>query len=140
MQGNPGREFRWPIRIYYEDTDAGGIVYHANYLRFMERARTEWLRCLGHEQDELAANERIFFVVSSLTIDYISPARFNDEVAVVSCVRRCGRASIEFGQDIVRARQVLTRAVVRVGCIDADRLRPRAMPETLFTEIMHVAR
>jgi len=134
------REFRWPVRIYYEDTDAAGIVYHANYLKFMERARTEWLRQIGYEQNELAASVGILFVVRKIVIDYIQPARFNDETLVVSRVARLGRASLAFAQDIVSQRDVLSRAKVKVGCLDANSLRPIAIPADIYTEIDNATR
>ena len=131
---------RLPVRVYFEDTDAGGIVYHAAYLKFMERARTEWLRALGFEQDHVAREFRVLFVVKNIAIDYISPARFNDVVEVITQVQRVGRASIEFQQDIVKEAQILTKAFVRVACIDAERLRPSKMPQALFTEMNHATR
>ena len=133
------REFCWPIRIYYEDTDAAGIVYHANYLKFMERARTEWLRQLGYEQNQLAASIGILFVVRKINIDYIGPARFNDELMVLSSVLRLGRASLEFAQNVVANPDILSRARVKLGCIDANTLRPRAMPADIYSEIANVA-
>lgn len=129
------REFSWPIRIYYEDTDAAGIVYHANYLKFMERARTEWLRQMGYEQNELARSVGIVFVVRKIEIDYIKPARFNDEITVISKVLRLGRATLEFAQNVVAANTQLSRGWVKVGCIDATTLRPLAMPPDIYREI-----
>ncbi|MEZ5446810.1 MAG: tol-pal system-associated acyl-CoA thioesterase [Gammaproteobacteria bacterium] len=125
-------EFVWPVRVYYEDTDAGGVVYHANYLKFMERGRTEWLRSLGWQQDRLLAEERVVFAVRHLAVDYLKPARFNDELNVRSRVGKLGSASIEFEQDIVRADgDLLCRGVVVVACIDADAFRPRAIPDPI---------
>lgn len=132
--------FRWSVRIYYEDTDAGGIVYHANYLRFMERARTEWLRRLGFEQDQLSQTEHVVFVVKKITVDYRSPARFNDEIDVLCAIARCGRASIEFDQDIVRDGVTLCRAQVKVGCVDTTSMRPCAIPNHIYAEMQHAAR
>ena len=129
------KEFCWPIRIYYEDTDAAGIVYHANYLKFMERARTEWLRQIGFEQNALAEQAGILFVVRKIVIDYIQPAQFNDEIKVLSSVARLGRASLEFAQDIVIEDAVLSQGRVKVGCIDRRTLRPMAMPADIYTEI-----
>ena len=129
--------FRWNVRIYYEDTDAGGIVYHANYLRYMERARTEWLRRLGFEQDELSQRDQVFFVVKKMNIDYRSPARFNDEIEVLCAIARCGRASIEFDQDIVRNEVTLCRAQVKVGCVDTTSMRPCAIPTHIYAEMQH---
>ena len=133
------REFRWPIRIYYEDTDAAGIVYHANYLKFMERARTEWLRQIGFEQNELALSFGILFVVRKISIDYLRPARFNDELTVVSRGPRRGRASLEFEQCVVAGDELLSRAVVKLGCIDSQTLRPVAMPSEVYTGICNAS-
>lgn len=129
------REFTWPVRVYYEDTDAGGIVYHANYLRFIERARTEWLRALGFEQDQLLQELRILFAVRSLEADYLKPARFNDRLEVLTEVARVRRASLEFEQTVVAADTAdgspLFRARVKVACLTADDLRPAAMPDPI---------
>jgi len=128
-------EFQWPVRIYYEDTDAGGIVYHANYLKFMERARTEWLRNLGFEQNNLAAEFQIVFVVRKIAIDYLAPGRFDDQIIVLSRVNRLGKVSIEFEQKVTAANHLLTRAEVKVGCIDMQTHRPRDIPRGIYTEI-----
>ncbi|MFP6681039.1 MAG: tol-pal system-associated acyl-CoA thioesterase [Gammaproteobacteria bacterium] len=128
-------EFCWPVRIYYEDTDAAGIVYHANYLKFMERARTEWLRQIGYEQNALAEQVGILFVVRKIVIDYIKPARFNDEITVLSSVARLGRATLEFVQDIVIEDAISSQGRVKVGCIDRRTLRPMAIPADIYTEI-----
>lgn len=129
------KAFRWPIRIYYEDTDAAGIVYHANYLKFMERARTEWLRRFGYEQNELARNLGVAFVVRKLSIEFIRPARFNDEITVVTTIARQGRASLEFDQNVESTSGILSRASVKVGCIELKSMRPVAMPADIYTEI-----
>ena len=128
-------EFCWPIRIYYEDTDAGGIVYHANYLKFMERARTEWLRQLGFEQTVLAETFGVVFVVRKIVVDYLFPARFNDQIVVCSRVTRIGRASIEFAQNILCADRILSRGDVKVGCLDTELLRPKPIPPEVHLEI-----
>ena len=130
--------FCWPVRIYHEDTDAAGIVYHANYLKFMERARTEWLRWVGYEQDQLTASIGILFVVRKIKIEYILPARFNDELTVVSSVFRLGRASLDFSQNVVATPDTLSRASVKLGCIDAHTLRPRPIPADIYSEIADV--
>lgn len=133
------REFLLPVRIYYEDTDAGGIVYHANYLKFMERARTEWLRRLGYAQNELARIHGVFFVVKTVAIDYLSPARFDDEITVLSRIMRCGRASVMFEQNIVRGVDDVTRGHVKVGCVDVRTLRPSAIPAEVYTGMRDAA-
>jgi acyl-CoA thioester hydrolase len=133
------REFILPIRIYYEDTDAGGIVYHTNYLKFMERARTEWLRELGFEQDDMARAYGALFVVKRVAVEYSRPARFNDKIAVVSAITRCGRASVEFEQNLVRDAVRLVSAQVKVGCVDIRLLRPCAIPTEIFMELRNAA-
>lgn len=125
-------EFILPVRVYYEDTDAGGIVYHANYLKFMERARTEWLRALGLEQDTLAA-QGIVFVVSALDIQYRKPARFNESLWVKTCVKSLGRASLTFTQTIWRQDNVaepelLTTSEVKVVCVENRAWRATPIP------------
>jgi acyl-CoA thioester hydrolase len=131
------KRFEWPVRVYYEDTDAGGVVYHSTYLNFMERARTEWLRALGFEQDDLIEREHVVFVVRRIEVDFLSPARFNDHVEVSSEIVRAGRASLVFSQEIRRSADasLLCRAQVKVACLDADAFRPRAIPDHLLTEI-----
>lgn len=123
--------FSIPIRIYYEDTDAGGVVYYANYLRYMERARTEWLRALGFEQDQLIAREGVIFAVRSATLEFLKPARFNDllEVSVRVAARR--GASLTFAQSIRRGDTTVCEGEVRVACLDAASFAPRALPAAL---------
>ncbi|WP_394753246.1 tol-pal system-associated acyl-CoA thioesterase [Crenothrix sp.] len=125
--------FVWPIRVYYEDTDAGGIVYYANYLKFFERARTEMLRSLGFEQDELIASAGIIFAVRSVQIDYLSPARFNELLSVQSTVSEIKKVSLTFGQLITRGDIELCTATIRIACLDPQTLRPKAIPENLLT-------
>ena len=130
--------FDWPVRVYYEDTDAAGVVFYANYLRFMERARTEWLRVLGFEQDALREHHGILFAVRDLTLDYLSPARFNDLLTVTSALAHRGGASLEFAQSVLRTadRTCCCRGRVKVVCLDAATLRPRRMPEFLVSGIL----
>ena len=130
--------FVWPVRIYYEDTDSGGVVYYANYLKFMERARTEWLRARGFEQDVLLRDRRVLFAVRTLSMDYHRPARFNDLLEVVSRVAEVGGASLTFAQSIRRAdsTEVLCGARVKVACIDAENFRARRLPRQLMREIV----
>lgn len=129
--------FVWPVRVYYEDTDSGGVVYYANYLKFMERARTEWLRARGVEQDALSHERRLVFAVRALSVDYHRPARFNDLLAVSSRVVEVRGASILFEQTVQRdpSAEVLCDARVRVACIDADTFRVRRLPGRLVGEI-----
>ncbi len=128
--------FSWPARVYWEDTDGGAIVYYANYLRFLERARTEWLRAQGHSQLALAREPGILFTVVSVRIDYRAPARLDDELEITCEPRAEGAASLCFSQRIyrtVRARraELLVEAQVRVACVDAGSLRPRRLPQFL---------
>lgn len=130
--------FVWPVRVYYEDTDSGGVVYYANYLKFMERARTEWLRARGFEQDVLLRDRRVLFAVRTLSMDYHRPARFNDLLEVVSRIVEVGGASLTFAQSIRRANstEVLCGARVKVACIDAENFRARRLPRQLMREIV----
>jgi len=127
--------FHWPIRVYYEDTDAGGVVYHTNYIKFMERARTEWLRNLGFEQDELRDNDGVIFAVRSVQVDYFLPAKFNDELCVASKVTKKGKASISIEQEILRSSDMLCKGVIKVATLDDKSFKPRAMPENLYSAI-----
>ncbi len=129
--------FTWPARVYWEDTDGGGIVYYANYLRFLERARTEWLRQGGHSQQRLAREEGILFTVVSLGIEYRAPARLDDELEISCEPHLQGQASLRFVQRICRRsagaeRELLAEANLRVACLDARTLRPRRLPAFLL--------
>lgn len=128
-------DFEWPIRVYYEDTDSGGVVYHSNYLNFMERARTEWLRSLGFEQDELIANHQCIFAVHSMQLNFRRPAKFNDALVVRSKIMAVSGASFEFEQNIYRGDELLCEAVVKIACLNANRFRPMSIPPKLLTEI-----
>ena len=123
--------FSIPIRVYIEDTDAGGIVYYANYLRYMERARTEWLRSLGVELDEWQDQHRTLFVVRSLKIDYLLPGRFNDQLRATLVPTIVKRASMSCEQAIMRAGNVLTASTVQLVCVNADTLGPKAIPNSI---------
>jgi len=126
---NPMDDFRWPVRVYYEDTDNGGVVYYANYLKFMERARTEWLRDKGIEQDTLLEQHGVMFAVASAQVDYLKPGRFN-------------RASVVVEQKVCRVSEngeygdVLCRGSIKIVCVDAVNLRPRPFPEIVRREIL----
>ncbi len=124
-------EFIHPVRVYYEDTDHGGVVYYANYLKFMERARTEWLRELGFEQDALIANDNLIFAVRSVQVDYLKPAVFNDALEVSARVARRGRAGIDFEQEVRRGDELLCRGLVKLACLSADELRPRPLSDAI---------
>jgi acyl-CoA thioester hydrolase len=121
--------FDWTVRVYYEDTDAGGIVFYANYLKFFERARTEWLRAAGIGQQELLEQQGMAFVVKNASIDYVAPARLDDEIKLTTTIAKLGRASVQFLQQAWRGEQLLTTASVKVGCVDAATMRPRSLPD-----------
>lgn len=128
------KEFYWPIRIYYEYTDLTGVVYHSNYLNFFERARTEWLRQLGYEQDILKQQFNLVFVVRSAHLDFFKPARFNEALIIASQVNAISRASIDFIQELRRSEQgeVLCRALIKLVGIDLTRFQPCALPKPLL--------
>jgi acyl-CoA thioester hydrolase len=132
--GTAMSEFSCPVRIYWEDTDAGGIVYHANYFRFMERARTEWLRSLGIEQEPLRTEQGIVFVVVNAEAAFHRPARYADLLQVSCRVQRATRASLMLQQDIVRSSDalLLVSGSVRVACLDAEKFRPRLLPPSML--------
>lgn len=142
--GKKSREFIWPVRVYYEDTDSGGVVYYANYLKFMERARTEMLRTLGFEQDQLQQQMGILFAVHSVNIQYKKPAKFNDSLKVVTTISVCGKASIMFIQKIFKA-HVLTEnamnalplcsAEVKIACLNEEKFTTQAMPASIVKKI-----
>ena len=127
--------FRLPVRVYYEDTDAGGIVYYANYLRYLERARTEWLRALGVGQASLMADAGLAFAVRSLTTDFLRPARLDDALEVVSRLGELGRAQVVFDQQVERQGEILLTARVRVACLDLRRGKPTAIPAGLLEQL-----
>lgn len=120
--------FTWPVRVYYEDTDAGGIVFYANYLKFFERARTEWLRACGIDQQRVADETGAIFIVRSTALDYRAPARLDDMLTITSRIRRIGRASVEFTQEAWRDGTLLVAGHIRIGCVDRAGIRPAAIP------------
>jgi len=131
--------FNWQTRVYYEDTDAGGVVYYANYLKFMERARTEWLRAIGIEQDGLIKELNVLFAVRSVNIEYKKPARFNDALRVTVVPHALKPASISFKQDISQIKgtegdetSLLTSSEVNVVCLNAKDFSPNPIPKPLF--------
>ncbi|MDP9010927.1 MAG: tol-pal system-associated acyl-CoA thioesterase [Pseudomonadota bacterium] len=120
--------------VYWEDTDAGGVVYYANYLKFMERCRTEWLRALGVDQQRLRADRQVQFVVVNIVVGFLRPAVLHDEILVTAELQRLAGATIHFKQTILRGDEQLIDATVRVACLDSGTLKPRAIPKDLFTE------
>lgn len=127
-------QFIWPIRVYYEDTDAGGVVFYANYLKFFERARTEMLRAKGFEQDELIKHKKVLFAVKTIKVDYVSPARFNEKIDVISEISILKKVSLVFEQTIKRSDTLLCKATVTIACLDSDSMRPKAIPADLIAE------
>jgi acyl-CoA thioester hydrolase len=125
---NDSSSFDWPVRVYWEDTDAGGVVYYANYLKFLERARTEWLSALGLEQDRLAVDAGVLFVVRRVEADYLRPARFNDRLRVISRLAELGRASLVMEQEVLRGDERLLAARVQVACVEPAGFRPARIP------------
>lgn len=132
-------EFSWTVRVYYEDTDAGGVVFYANYLKFFERARTEWLRAAGINQQALAHSHGVMFVVKSTAVDYHAPAKLDDELKLTVVVERLGRASVQFIQQAWRVTggemALLTTARIKVGCVDTAAFRPSAIPDAVLEQI-----
>ena len=129
--------FEWPIRVYYEDTDLQGVVYYANYFRYMERARTEWLRSLGVEQDRLLNEERRYFVVVDTWAEFLRPARFNEMLVATARLAEMTRATFQIEQNIYRESvdgELLCRDRVKAACVDADTQRPLRVPVSLFEE------
>jgi acyl-CoA thioester hydrolase len=129
------QNFSLPVRVYYEDTDAAGVVYYANYLCFLERARTELLRTLGFEQARLAEESGIAFAVRSLTIEFLRPARLDDQLEISTGIESLGRAQAVFTQRIERAGEILVTATVRLACLDLKRARAAAMPADIHEEL-----
>lgn len=130
-------DFLWQTRVYYEDTDAAGVVYYANYLKFMERARTEYVRSLGFEQDSLREHEGIIFVVRNVSLQLFQPARFNDVLEIISSTKNIARTNLIFVQRIRRAgeTEILSEAEIQVVSINAISWKPQAVPATLLQAI-----
>ena len=129
------KEFSWPIRVYYEDTDAGGVVFYANYLKFFERARTEMLRSFGFEQDQLMADEKVIFVVRSVQVDYLKPARFNEQIVASAKIIENKKTSLIFEQVITRQQDVLCRGIIRIACLDAETMKPKLIPVAISEQL-----
>jgi acyl-CoA thioester hydrolase len=128
---DPHTVFRLPVRVYWEDTDAGGVVFYANYLKFFERARTEWLRSLGVEQQALREATGAIFVVGETSVRYLRPARLDDLLQVTAVLHETGRASMTIAQQAWRGDELLAEGDIRIGCVDAQSFRPRRIPSTL---------
>jgi acyl-CoA thioester hydrolase len=131
----PHEPFRHAVRVYWEDTDAGGVVFYANYLKFFERARTEWLRSFGVEQHALRESTNAIFVVSETALRYLRPARLDDLLDVTVSLREGGRASMTIAQQAWRGNELLAEGDIRIGCVDADTFRPCRIPAPLQTQL-----
>lgn len=132
--------FKWPVTVYYEDTDAGGVVYHSNYLKFFERARTELLRTIGVSQQTLL-EQNIGFVVRHMDIDFLQGARLDDHLVVKTSISDLKKASLTFCQEIVNPDgAILCKAKVKVACIDNIKMRPKAMPQSIVMELTNSER
>lgn len=129
------RAFAIPVRIYYEDTDAGGVVYYANYLKFFERCRTEWIRSVGHDQSQLADEHRILFVVRKAQCEYLKPARLDDLLEVGLEVEKLTRVRVVFRQHVRRGDEELVTGTIEIACIDAERFVPAPIPEFLLNKL-----
>ncbi len=143
----PPDTFTFPVRVYYEDTDAGGVVYHSNYISFFERARTEWLRHLGYELDVLSEEQHVVFVVKALNCDYLRPALFNDELFVSADILKLGNTSITFEQKILRevknedkvkTFETLAIGNVTVVSVDTNKFKPKRIPKNILERIQNV--
>ena len=134
--GTEADPFRFPIRVYYEDTDAGGVVYHANYVRFLERARTEWLRSRGIAQSELASERGILFAIAGMELNFLFPARLDDALVATCVLTERRSASLKFRQQLVRVHddRVLVEATVRAACLGSLAFRPRPIPDDILAE------
>ena len=131
----PAAHFHHPVRVYWEDTDAGGIVFYANYLKFFERARTEWLRALGHSQQEMVDTTGCMFVVQETTVRYIRPARLDDVLTVTVDVRERGRASLRIAQQAWCGDRLLAEGDIRIGCVERATMKPHRIPSPIFEAI-----
>ncbi|KQW69919.1 MULTISPECIES: tol-pal system-associated acyl-CoA thioesterase [unclassified Methylibium] len=133
---SPPPAFRFPLRVYWEDTDAGGVVFYANYLKFFERARTEWLRSFGFEQEILRTSEGVMFIVSETAVRYLRPARLDDLLQVSVTVREGRQASLQLAQQCWRSdpdgETLLAEGTIRIGCVDSGTFRPRRIPISLI--------
>jgi len=135
MRERTVKPFRHATRVYWEDTDAGGIVYYANYLKYFERARTEWLRSLGVEQGVLRQQLGAMFVVSRTAMRYLRPARLDDVLEVTVAVREAARVSLHLEQQALRGTELLAQGDVRIACVDAPTLKPRRIPDEVLSKL-----
>ena len=133
---NPERGiFIWPVRVYYEDTDSGGVVYYANYLKYLERARTEWLRSWGFELTDLLRSYGVVFVVRAITLNYLKPALFNDMLEVTVELKENGGSQIVLAQSVYRKHAALVEARVRLACVKSSSFKPVKMPAAMIEKL-----
>jgi acyl-CoA thioester hydrolase len=132
--GPLAQPFRFPVRVYWEDTDAGGVVFYANYLKFFERARTEWLRARGFSQERMRQETGAVFIVVHTAVRYLQPARLDDLLQVTVEVRHAGRASMLIAQEAWRDGTLLARCDIKIGCVDAASFKPQRLPEEMLQE------
>ena len=123
--------FSWPVRVYFQDTDAGGVVYHAAYVNFMERARTEWLRTFGYSNAGLMKELGVVFVVRSITLDYLKPALLDDLLTVTARIKEIGRSRVTLLQSVLRVKEVLTEGEVHLVCVNVQTFKPVSVPDVL---------
>ena len=128
-------DYHHTLRVYWEDTDAGGVVFYANYLKFFERARTEWLRAIGFGQQQLRNDTGAIFVVADTAVRFVAPARLDDELRVTVNIAHAGRVSLDIAQQAWRGAQLLAEGRIRIGCVDAGTFRPRRIPNELLALI-----
>lgn len=129
-------EFIWPVRVYYEDTDHGGVVYHANFVKFMERARTEWLRNIGVEQDRLSTEQGLVFAIREVQLKFHLPGHFNDELEVSVRLVKCGYASADFYQKVRRDGELLCEGTVRLVSLETGSFKPKMMNQSLLNKMV----
>ena len=129
------KAFNWDVRVYYEDTDAGGVVFYANYLKFFERARTEWLRTLGISQQKMQNEHQAIFVVKASAVEYHAPARLDDELHISAVVEKIGNASVVFVQEARHGEKLLASAVITVCCIDSEKWKAKAIPAQIVQQL-----
>jgi len=131
----PVEVFRFPVRVYWEDTDAGAVVFYANYLKFFERARTEWLRSLGYSQESMRRHDGVMFVVAETRLRYLRPARLDDALDITVAVLARRAASLDVAQRCLRGNELIAEGTIRIGCVDGGTFRPQRIPNSLLQSL-----
>lgn len=129
--------FSIPLRVYIEDTDAGGIVYYVNYLKYMERSRTEFLRALGYDRPAIL-DGGLLLVVHSAQVNYRRPARLDDQLHITAQLHKLARTYVEFQQQVIRDGELLCDGIIRIACVDADTMKPTALPAVMHQQLTHI--